>query len=223
MRVFRLSYKLLTATRGAWVQYSLNEHVPRSQIDVFLLDERYERDNLPCHTRRDYCTHVLNPVFESSFSANNIAWCEDFLISGSALGDSGSCCARDEQIFMSWCKNVTNMHSEYYRYACDVTYMHFGQKALVMKDGILVEPDGSEPLDAYQTSPFCDVLGRNQMRWLRQTIAESAAPLKVIVSGSVLFYDPLPRVCSSFLDTNMSSPTYGQTGNTLQVVLFDVF
>jgi hypothetical protein len=46
------------ATRGLWYKYTLNEGVDGGDIDVFLLDERYEREPLPCDTRRDYCEQV---------------------------------------------------------------------------------------------------------------------------------------------------------------------
>ena len=38
-----------------------------------------------------------------------------------------------------------------------------------------------------EASPFCEVLGPRQRRWLDQVLSGSRAPLKVIASGSVLF------------------------------------
>ncbi len=47
------------ADRGAWGKYTLNQGVKHREVDVFLLDERYERETLPCDTRRDYCQYVV--------------------------------------------------------------------------------------------------------------------------------------------------------------------
>ena len=41
-----------------------------------------------------------------------------------------------------------------------------------------------------QASNFCDVLGPQQRLWLQEGLRESTAPLKVIVSGSVIFGNP---------------------------------
>jgi len=40
---------------GLHVKYKFNSRLkPNKQIDVFLLDERYERDTLPCAVRREW-------------------------------------------------------------------------------------------------------------------------------------------------------------------------
>jgi alkaline phosphatase D len=41
--------------RGLWWKYTLNANNPHKMIDVFLLDERYEREPVACYTYRDYC------------------------------------------------------------------------------------------------------------------------------------------------------------------------
>ena len=41
-----------------------------------------------------------------------------------------------------------------------------------------------------QASNFCDVLGPQQRMWLQEGLRESTAPLKVVVSGSVVFGNP---------------------------------
>lgn len=47
-------------------------------------------------------------------------------------------------------------------------------------------PDGTEATDMGEESPFCEVLGYQQRVWLERALAASTAPLKLIVSGSVL-------------------------------------
>lgn len=59
----------------------------------------------------------------------------------------------------------------------------------------LEEPDGSGPIDRFQDSSFCEVLGRSQRRWLRHAVRESIAPVKLFVSGSVVLDNPLPYPC----------------------------
>ncbi len=125
------------------------------------------------------------------------AWCTDFVRGG--LDGSGSCCAKDEAIFYDWCTRPGSEEHQFYRYACDVTFEHFGQKALLLNArDELAEPDGSEIRDQYQDSPFCEVLGKAQRKWLRRAVAESTAPVKLFVSGSVLLYNPLPYTCGSY-------------------------
>lgn len=85
--------------RGAWAKYSINEEFAGMQVDVFLLDERFEREVIPCSNRRKYCEQVLA-------TSDNIAWCRDFLHEG-PLG-KGSCCDKDELIFFGWCKKETS-------------------------------------------------------------------------------------------------------------------
>lgn len=191
------------SNRGAWTKHSFNADPedPHSMlVDVFILDERYEREPLPCQTRRAFCEHEL--ALGTSTSA---AWCEDFLFGG-PLGE-GSCCNKDEKIFLGWCQLESSRQSEYFREACDPTYPNFGSRSLVLKDGedgegfVLARPNGSEPLDVQQSSPFCEVLGRTQRRWLRRAVRESVAPLKLFVSGSVLLHNPLPYVCGSYFDS----------------------
>ncbi len=183
--------------RGAWFQYSLNANEGDDKsflVDVFLLDERYERSPLPCETRRSFCEQVLSKGL-ASYSYSQIVWCKDFLLGGS-LG-RGSCCDKDEKIFFGWCALNSSKASEYYRDACDVTYEHFGMRALVLsKDGsTLSVPTGHELVDVQQESTFCEVLGKTQRRWLRRAVKQSTAPLKLFVSSSVLLHNPSPYDC----------------------------
>lgn len=144
--------------------------------------------------------------------ANERAWCEDFLHSG--VDGTGSCCSKDETIFYGWCTKNTSVTHRFYRYACDVTYPLFGMKALVLNaEGDLAEPDGSESRDVYQSSPFCEVLGKAQRRWLRQAVAESTAAVKLFVSGSVLLYNPLEYTCGTY-DTGNSNNSNNSNNNS---------
>lgn len=180
------------SNRGAWTQYTLNRGT-KYPVDVFLLDERYEREALPCDTRFDYCKDVVLADGSSSPSASR-AWCRDFVQQG-PLGQ-GSCCRKDEEIFFEWCTLNSSRSSPYFRYACDVTFEEFGMKSLRLNDaGELVEPLPSDPVDTQQDSSFCEVLGKTQRSWLRSAVQQSTAPVQLFVSGSVLFYDPTSQSC----------------------------
>ena len=41
--------------RGIYDRVTLNAGQPGREVEMLLLDERYERVPLPCHTRRRYC------------------------------------------------------------------------------------------------------------------------------------------------------------------------
>jgi hypothetical protein len=42
--------------RGLWTVHTLNKGVPGRDVDVFLLDERYNRSPLPCYV--SVCMYV---------------------------------------------------------------------------------------------------------------------------------------------------------------------
>lgn len=200
------------ANRGAWTSYQLNSAESSSKwIDVFLLDERYERETLPCDTRRAYCESLFflqssknYSSFPSYLNRNELAWCEDFLRGG--WKGQGTCCSKDEQIFFQWCLDPAHRHHSYYRDVCDVSYENFGMKSLIydpVHDDIIPPPplDGTSSTvlhDDSQESPFCEVLGKSQRKWLKSALRASRAPVKLIVSGSVLLYDPSVHVCQRY-------------------------
>jgi hypothetical protein len=41
--------------RGIYDRTTFNQGVANREVEVLLLDERYERVPLPCHTRKQYC------------------------------------------------------------------------------------------------------------------------------------------------------------------------
>jgi alkaline phosphatase D len=193
--------------RGAWTSYKLNKGHPKKEIDVILLDERYEREMLPCETKQLYCEQIVfnspdNRVYPKHISWNEIAWCKDFL-HGGPLG-KGSCCAKDSQIYFQWCLNETHKSHHFYPDVCDVRYENFGMKSLVydpVHDDIIPAPTFPSPgvlTDEQQNSPFCEVLGKPQRKWLRHLTATSSAPVKLFVSGSVAIYDPSPKECGAY-------------------------
>lgn len=157
-------------------------------MDVFLLDERWNREELPCWTQREYCEAVI----ASGPSQNKYRWCTDLLLSGSALTGGGTCCDKDEKIFRGWCKEPSSRQHPLYAEACDVSSANFGSRMLVL-DGIggLREPNDNDPVDVYQSSPICEMLGRTQRAWFRQAIATSRAPVKLVASGSVVMANSL--------------------------------
>ncbi|BFI29582.1 hypothetical protein AXG93_3242s1330 [Marchantia polymorpha subsp. ruderalis] len=176
--------------RGIEWKYTLNKGHPNKEVDVFLLDERYNRDTLPCHIRRTYCEQVL-----SSYPHHpRRAWCNDFL-HGGELG-KGSCCIKDDHIYYGWCMQESNKKKSLYKEACDPRSHQFGTRSLIVDSkGNLVEATGSELLDGRDESSFCDVLGREQRLWLQESITKSTAPLKLVVSSSVLLGDLQPQMC----------------------------
>lgn len=83
--------------RGAWGAHTLDAN--GVEVEVFLLDERYNREELPCWTQRDYCQAIL----DAGPSQHKYQWCADFLLNGSALTGGASCCDKDEKLFRGWC------------------------------------------------------------------------------------------------------------------------
>ena len=185
------------ASRGLWFKETLNKGMKDAEIDIFLLDERYERDTISCDSRRDYCKYAVLKDNENLYSNSEKAFCQDFLYDEDYNEHQGSCCDKDEKIFYGWCRLESSKESVYYREACDVSYELFGQRALVLdENGNLKPPDDIDYLDMYQTSPFCEVLGREQRKWLRKAVKDSTAAVKLFISSSVLLENPSKRKCA---------------------------
>ncbi|KAI7841581.1 hypothetical protein COHA_004751 [Chlorella ohadii] len=170
------------AQRGIQWRHTLNPDTPR-QVELILLDERYERDPLPCQIRDEWCRNiVLQDKAHPSFG-----WCQDFLETGGE-GRTGSCCKADHAIFYGWCLQAANRKDPLWEVACDPASPKFGSQALaVQPDGRLAPRDVQYPEQAEQDSSFCELLGWEQRQWLETVLAASTAPVKVIASGSVLF------------------------------------
>ncbi|GMH45772.1 hypothetical protein BSKO_13735 [Bryopsis sp. KO-2023] len=170
---------------GIQWKYTLN-HSSKQAIDVFLLDERYNRDALPCHVRKEWCTSVLkNGTDADKFDA---AWCDDFWNSGGVTG--GSCCETDE-LWAEWCEKADKA-DVVYPIACDPTSPSFGQMnfRLEKEFGILKVADQMTWNNVDQEAPFCEMLGMSQRSWLEDGLQKSDAALTIIASGSVLFGNP---------------------------------
>lgn len=191
------------AHRGAFTKYTINKGVPKKQFDVILLDERYERSTLPCDTRREYCQQIVLHPNATKIGSSEKKWCQDFLSSGGVDGH-GSCCQWDELIYFTWCQRSSSKQHPLYRDVCDITYENFGMKSLrynsMTGDIEEITADfnpftSNNPLDQSQTTLFCDVLGKEQRKWLKNVIQSSTSDLKLIVSGSVLMYNPSPYTC----------------------------
>ena len=78
--------------RGIWTKTSYNKDIKGKEIDVFLLDERWDRDPLPCQTRRKWCEETV--LIDALH--NKHGWCTDFLYGGN--DGKGSCCKKDEEV-----------------------------------------------------------------------------------------------------------------------------
>ena len=85
------------AFRGAYEKFSYKSGSAASPkvVEVFLLDERYDRSPLPCHVRRDWCTSEVLPFPDH----NRWGWCNDYV-------NDGNCCSLDEEICSSICSQV---------------------------------------------------------------------------------------------------------------------
>ncbi|CAB1097696.1 unnamed protein product [Ectocarpus sp. CCAP 1310/34] len=176
------------AHQGMWHKHVLNSGTDR-EIEVFLLDERYDRDTKPCYLRRSYCEKILEDMDAGGNTTSYTVWCVDFLRGGH--GGNGSCCQHDEKIFFGWCLEPSSRDSPFWEEACDSSSREFGKRWLVFDEGTgdLRHPDGTEEVDS-QDSPFCEVLGREQRAWLQRELDQSTASLRLIVSGSVVLGRP---------------------------------
>ncbi|KAG1658589.1 hypothetical protein FOA52_016201 [Chlamydomonas sp. UWO 241] len=142
-------------------------------VHVVLLDERFDRDPLPCERRRAWCEGVLGDPGAAGPGAD--AWCTDFLrddrdSGGGALG-GGSCCARDEAL-AAWCDTPAGAPA---RAAREMRRWRRG----AARQGDLWPWLVSR-------SPVCEVLGPSQRAWLARELSSSASPLHIIASGSVV-------------------------------------
>jgi alkaline phosphatase D len=166
--------------KGAFAKYSYrSNHAGDSKlVEVFLLDERYDRATLPCEVRREWCTDVVLPDPDH----NKWGWCNDYLT-------NGNCCSVDESIKAFCADAVANGQDELFAQACDVKNEKFGTEPLLVVDGHLTNRDISHE-DMLWNSGFCDMLGRAQRDWLKEELLGSTADVKLVVSGSVLLSQP---------------------------------
>ncbi|KAH7425893.1 hypothetical protein KP509_11G076600 [Ceratopteris richardii] len=172
-------------------------------IDVFLLDEWYYRDTLPCYTRRNFCEKVALP--DSQHPKH--AWCLDFLKGGKL--NHGSCCKKDEDIYYGWCLQSENKAHSSWHSLCDPKSRDFGHFSSILGQHVNVDIfdwDG-EPID----SSFCEILGEQQRMWFEESLLGSKALLKLVVSSSVVLGNPLKKSCEDLGDANNSieCPCFG--------------
>eukprot|EP00250_Pteridium_aquilinum_P024614 c2932_g1_i2 orf=363-1439(-) len=172
--------------RGIEWQHTLNAGNPEKSIDVFLLDERYYRDTLPCHTRRLFCEKIA--LADSQHPKH--AWCLDFL-RGEKL-HSGSCCKKDENVFYGWCLQSSNKAHLSWDSLCNPKSQNFGQYASPSDHQEFGDVNQAEDLN---NSSFCEILGEQQRNWFENAILRSKAPLKLVVSSSVVIGNPLKKSC----------------------------
>ena len=88
---------------------TLNKGIEGAEVAVFLLDERYERDQIPCDTRRRYCEHLLQSGtgVSSGKSSNRIGDGSDGGAGGSSEHGSsyGSGDEVDGSHLAAWCED----------------------------------------------------------------------------------------------------------------------
>ena len=107
---------------------------------------------------------------------NKHGWCTDYRL-------EGGCCEATEEVFLGACSS-TSPEDEMYPYACDYTSHLFGTRNVRVGGGGSLEQGEAEDL------PFCSMLGMGQRGWLKRTIEESDAKIKIVASGSVLLSNP---------------------------------
>jgi alkaline phosphatase D len=171
--------------RGVEWAYTMTAPSPAKPVEVILLDERYNRDTLPCFLRKEYCEATI-----TNSSAPDYAWCEDFLVSGGLDGYSGSCCKKDE-MFGLYCMDALASNDPasvpYFQEVCNVSSPTFGYNAYEIDEaGNVVAYNQTIPGHVQSMSSFCEMLGPQQRRWLEATLAANEAPLTLVVSGSVV-------------------------------------
>jgi alkaline phosphatase D len=84
-------------------------------VEVWLLDERWYRDPMPCEIRRDWCEDVVLP----NPNHHKHGFCVDFV-------QEGGCCKADETIYNGVCNSMSK-DEEFYGPACDHRHEDFGK------------------------------------------------------------------------------------------------
>lgn len=173
--------------RGIEWKYTINAGVLGQSIDIFLLDERYYRDTLPCYTRRAFCEKVA--LADPQHAKH--AWCVDFLQGGKL--HNGSCCKKDENVFYGWCLQPSNKVHPLWDSFCNPSSQNYGHHDSLSD----IEEIGDilNQVDEPSNSSFCEILGEQQRRWFEDALLGSEAPLKLVVSSSVVLGNPLKKSC----------------------------
>ncbi|MCO5609407.1 hypothetical protein L7F22_063633 [Adiantum nelumboides] len=173
--------------RGIEWKHTMDAGDVGQSIDIFLLDERYYRDTLPCYTRRKFCEKIA--LADQQHPKH--AWCLDFLQGGDL--DKGSCCKKDENVFYGWCLQSSNKAHALWDSFCDPTSHKFGHFVSPFGNGEAGDIINQD--DKLSNSLFCEILGEQQRRWFEDAILSSNAPLKLVVSSSVVLGNPIKKSC----------------------------
>jgi hypothetical protein len=87
-------------------------------------------------------------------------WCKDF-IGDPKSGRPATCCTKDQEISLTWCKIAANRQHESWPAVCDPWHPHFGsQNWVVDVDGGLRISNGLFANETKDESGFCEVLGK---------------------------------------------------------------
>ncbi|KAI8466011.1 MAG: hypothetical protein J3K34DRAFT_435005 [Monoraphidium minutum] len=169
----------------------------RDRVDLILLDERYERETLPCGNRAEFCRRVFAAPVQYGPGTFERALCEEWFVSGGA-GGGGSCCRKDDE-WTAWCSRDGARKHPRWRMLCDPTSDEFATAPFVLGPDNLtvIAGDMEAAWDSQQgamwrrlvegaTSPACEMLGAPQRAWLAGLLSSSAAPLRLVASGSVV-------------------------------------
>lgn len=170
--------------RGIEWKHTLNGGKAGQFIDIFLLDGRYYRDTLPCYTRKSFCEKAA--LADPQHPKHD--WCLDFLQGGNM--QRGSCCMKDEAIFYGWCLKPGNKAHASWDSLCNPKSPVYGRYASTLSHHEI--PDG---IDLDENSVFCEVLGDQQRNWFKDEILRSKAPIKLVISSSIVVGNPLKKTC----------------------------
>eukprot|EP00922_Rhytidocystis_sp_ex-Travisia-forbesii_P072951 GHVS01108743.1.p1 GENE.GHVS01108743.1~~GHVS01108743.1.p1 ORF type:complete len:613 (+),score=38.31 GHVS01108743.1:130-1968(+) len=188
-----------SSVRGIEYKYVYNKGDKYKEVSVFLLDERYYKEPLPCATHWERCQDLLS-------SGKKDAYCEDFVKRGKG------CCPKDDFMFRKtegWCdKNAGRdpPHSDYEE-LCNPKSPAFGTRSWLL-DSEIPTLKGAEG-----SAAFCDVLGPTQRAWLSREVASSSSRVNLIGSGSVLLTSNMER------DTDSWGPYHSARKNIISTLI----
>lgn len=157
--------------RGINHVYTLNSHVPTQEIDIVLLDLRWFRDTKPCEARREWCTSVL----ADGTPGKGFDWCTLFF---------KTCCPKDDE-FKRICALMKKNKDPNYEEACNPRNPEFGVRPFVAEGDKFIPSFVNKFVEPH----FCDMIGIQQRKWLREKLERrSTSDIVIVVSSSGVFW-----------------------------------
>jgi len=157
--------------RGINHIYTLNSHEPEKEIDIVLLDLRWFRDTKPCAARREHCSRVL----AEGTPGTSYDWCTLFF---------ETCCQKDDE-FIRICALMKQNNDPNYEEACNPRNAEFGVRPFVAEGDKFILSFINKVVEPH----FCDMLGLEQRKWLRDSLEQrSNSDIVFVVSSSAVFW-----------------------------------